>query len=125
MVLGLQITPRFFFVMELPRSVQQLLCHQFDLAPTWKARIIYRDNFRGLMLVFNLFHCDLKYIYEQLSTSLHDAFEWAAKKNLAPLYVGLCLIEFYYCISMALYMVSQVLLSASIKEGFSGRAKHQ
>jgi hypothetical protein len=84
-------TPIFFFflAMELPRSVQQLLCHQFNLAPTWKARIIYRDYYRGLMLVFNVFYCDLKYIYEQVSTSLHDAFEWAAKKKLAALDVGL------------------------------------
>ena len=79
-----------FLAMELPQSVQQLLCHQFDLAPTLKALIIYRDYCRGLMLVFNVFHCDLKYIYEQLSTSLHDAFEWAATKILAPLDVGLC-----------------------------------
>ena len=78
-----------FLAMELPRSVQQLLCHQFNLAPAWKARITYRDYCRGLMLVFNVFHCDLKYIYEQLSTSLHDAFEWAATKILAPLDVGL------------------------------------
>jgi hypothetical protein len=78
-----------FLAMELPRSVQQLLCHQFNLAPTWKARITYREYFRGLMLVFNVFHCDLKYIYEQLSTSLHDAFEWATTKILAPLDVGL------------------------------------
>ena len=83
MILGLQSPPRTFFLflaLELPRSVQQLLCHQLNLAPTWKARIIYRDYCRGLMLVFNVFHCDLKYIYEQLPTSLHDAFESAATK---------------------------------------------
>ena len=50
MVLGLQSPPRtsfLFLAMELPRSVQQLLCHQFDLDPTCKARIIYRDYCRG------------------------------------------------------------------------------
>jgi|AntAceMinimDraft_1070359.scaffolds.fasta_scaffold260814_2 hypothetical protein len=44
MVFGLQSPPRTFFLflaMELRRSVQQLLCHQFNLAPTRKARIIY------------------------------------------------------------------------------------
>ena len=81
--------------MELPRSVQQLMCHQFDLAPTWKERIIYRDYCCGLMLVFNVFHSDFKYIYEQLPTSLHGAFEWAATKILAPLDVGLRLLGIY------------------------------
>ena len=121
MVLGLQSPPRTFFLflaMDLPRSVQQLLCHQFNLASTWKAHIIHLDYGRGLMLVFNVFHCDLKYIYEQLSTSLHDAFEWAATKILAPLDVGLCSLGNYYCLSMALSMASQVLVITSIKEGF-------
>jgi hypothetical protein len=70
------------------------------------------------MLVFNGFHCNLKCVYKQLSTSLHDAFEWAATKILAPLDVGLCSLGMYYCLSMALFMASQVLVSTFIKEGF-------
>ena len=104
--------------MKLTRSVQQFMRHQFNLAPTWKARIIHRDYMPWTDASFKAFHRDLKYIYEQLSTSLHDAFEWAAKKILPPLDVGLCLLGICYGLFMALSMLPQVLVSTSIKEGF-------